>query len=507
MARVAMGAMGLVLAGLLARPAFARAPEGLSFAIRLATELPEPFDGRVLVYLSKTEREPRLWSNWARLEPLLAADLRGLRSGETVVLDDSNAQAFPVPLRDLEGGRYLAQAVLDLRRDCPFPGMAAGNPCSAPTPIVLHPAEPGRFELVCDQRVPTTPLRETRTAHVFQMRSSLLSAFHGHTVLLRALVHLPEAWFEEPDRRFPLHVFLSGFGARLEGFEFVPWPAAPLDGVPMVMLYPDPSCASGYCGFADSDNNGPWGAAFLQELIPAVEEEYRCFGAPEARFLAGHSSGAWSALWLMTRYPEAFGYAWACAPDPVDFHDFLGVDLYAPDANLFFDADGGPRPFCQLGNFWPLGYTREYSDRERLLRGGVLASFEALFGPRGGDGRPAELWDRVTGAVDPAVAQAWGRYDIARLLQEGWDDLGPKLEGKLAVTMGQGDNFMLQGSVRLLQQELETLGADVPVRLLAGDHFSVRGGDEAEEQSRVMAKLFRSWQASHEDSGAASDGR
>ena len=36
--------------------------------------------------------------------------------------------------------------------------------------------------------------------------------------------------------------------------------------------------------------------------------------------------------------------------------------------------------------------------------GGQLASFEWVFSPRGPDGRPAPLFDRVTGEIDPTVA-------------------------------------------------------------------------------------------------------
>jgi S-formylglutathione hydrolase FrmB len=427
----------------------------------------ERFDGRALVFLSKTAREPRTWDNWARLEPVIGEDFTGVAPDEVMRLA-GDAASFPVPLADLEGGRYFAQAVLDLRRDQPFPGTAAGNPCSAPVAIELHPGQDWSFRLVCDRTIPEAAMAATRWAHPFQVRSELLSEFCGRPVLMRALVHLPEAWYLEPDRRFPLHL---------------------VGDVPMITVYPDPSCANGYCGFADSENNGPWGEAFVRELLPAIEEEYRGIGSP-ARYLVGHSSGGWSALWLMCTYPDAFDFAWASSPDPVDFRDFLGVDLYAERANLYFDERGEPRAFCQLGNIWPVGYTLEYGARESVLRGGILSSFEALFSPRAADGTPERLWDRRDGTVRADVARAWSRYDIGRILRERWSELGSKLDGKLAITIGDHDNFLLQGSVALLRSEMQELGADVSVRVVPGDHFSVRSYENYSEETLAIARAF-----------------
>jgi len=393
--------------------------------------------------------------------------------------------------------------VVDLDLERPWPGTAPGNPCSAPLEVELHAADAPRIELTCDRVVPRPKIEETRYAKLFELRSERLSAFFGHPVTMRALVHLPQAWYDEPERRFPVHYFLSGFGATIDGFDFVDWPAPVLEGEPMVMVYPDPSCPTGHCGFADSDNSGPWASAFTEELVPAIEARYRGIGAPAARFLVGHSSGGWGALWLMVTHPGTFGYVWASSPDPVDFHDFMGVDLYAPGANVFRDADGDLRPFCRIGNFWTVGYTEEHSDRERILRGGVLRYFEALYGARGPDGRPVPLFDRETGAVDPAAVRAWSRFDIARVLRERWDTLGPRLSGRLSITMGDRDNFLLQGSVERLKEELAERGADVSVRLVAGDHFSVRSYDRYREEVHAMLDTYRAWERQHPDGAPA----
>src|SRR5207248_5082780 len=77
---------------------------------------------------------------------------------------------------------------------------------------------------------------------------------------------------------------------------------------------------------------------------------------------------------------------------------------------------------------------QEYAHLERVegYYGGQMASFEAVFSPRGPDGQPLPLFDRDTGRIDPLVQKYWeDHYDITRLLQRNWSTLGPKLRGRL----------------------------------------------------------------------------
>src|SRR6201996_493468 len=68
--------------------------------------------------------------------------------------------------------------------------------------------------------------------------------------------------------------------------------------------------------------------------------------SPSGRLLTGHSSGGWAALWLQVTYPKLFGGTWPTSPDPSDFRDFLGIDLYAPNANVYRKPDGTPWPLA-----------------------------------------------------------------------------------------------------------------------------------------------------------------
>jgi enterochelin esterase-like enzyme len=268
--------------------------------------------------------------------------------------------------------------------------------------------------------------------------------------------------------------------------------ASNVAGEEMIYVMLDPSCPLGHHVFADSDNNGPYGQALIDELIPHIESKFRISAEPRARFVTGHSSGGWSSLCLQVAYPDYFGGVWSTAPDPVDFRDFQKVDIYAPGVNLFIDADGKERPLIRRGGKTVMTY-RPFSDVEHVMgHGGQLGSFEAVFSPRGPDGKPMPLWDRKTGAIDPKVATSWERYDIRLRLERRWPELAPKLAGKLHVYMGDEDNYFLDGAVRLLQKSLAGLGSDAKVEMFPGrDHSSLMTTELRQRIAREMAEQFR----------------
>ena len=158
----------------------------------------------------------------------------------------------------------------------------------------------------------------------------------------------------------------------------------------MIYVMLDPNCRTGHHVFADSANNGPYGQALIEELIPHIETKFRALARPSARFLTGHSSGGWSSLWLQVTYPDFFGGIWSTAPDPVDFRDFQMIDLYAAGTNMFTDDKGQRRPIAR-SNGKPSLYYKPFSDMEDVMgRGGQLYSFEAVFSQRGPDGQPLQ---------------------------------------------------------------------------------------------------------------------
>lgn len=450
----------------------------------------KPFTGRVLVMLGTVGSEPRLGPNWFGPSPFFAKDVKNWNPGETLTFG-IDAISYPKAMNKLPAREYAIQAVLDLDQASSHRiGSAPGNGYSSAAKAVLDPAKGFSVNLVIDQLVKETPFRETDRIKLVEIESRLLTQFHGKPMKIRAGVKLPRSFSETPEQKYPVIYEIPGFGGNHRSVGRDPLTAHS----PVEMLYVvlDPDCRTGHHVFADSVNNGPYGQALIDELIPEIEKRYRGVGKPTARFLTGHSSGGWSSLWLQVTYPEFFGGTWSTAPDPVDFRDFQRINIYDAKTNMFTETSGASRPLARRGET-PIIFYKAFSDMENVLgRGGQLYSFEAVFSPKDGNGQPRQLWDRATGAIDQETARYWERYDIRLQLERNWSTLGPKLTGKIHVFMGDMDTFYLEGATRLLKESLKKLGSDAVVELVPGkDHGSLLNAALFKRIATEMAEQYR----------------
>jgi hypothetical protein len=196
-------------------------------------------------------------------------------------------------------------------------------------------------------------------------------------------------------------------------------------------------------------------------------------------------------LWLQVNYPSVFGGTWPTAPDAADFRAFIPVDLTT--ARNMYRTPDGKRTIVMRANGREIAM-EDYARREFVLGeyGGQVSSFEAVFSPRGADGRPMRLFDRVTGEIDREVAKAWERYDIARILRKNWRDLRSKLNGKIHLYVGTADNYYLDKPARLLQQTIKELGGTASFVFLPGrTHENVYENGVAEQIWREMWNTAR----------------
>ncbi|MBE1162702.1 alpha/beta hydrolase [Dyella acidiphila] len=431
---------------------------------------------------------------------IAAEDIDRLVPGQMVDID-ADRLAFPSAWSKLPPGDYAVQAVLDVHHDYNYSGRSAGDLVSSVVNVHLPSSEIPSLSL--DQTVPARDPWQLPASMPQQLRdgaaaarehsqlvdfvSPSLSAFWGRPIHMLGRVLLPPGYDAAGAAHYPTVYYTHGFTGNIDRFArvmaYVENGMASKAMPPMIWVFLDESSATGTHEFADSVNNGPWGQALTTELIPYLEAHYKMDGGANGRFLNGHSSGGWATLWLQTRYPAVFGGTWSTSPDPSDFHDFTGPDLYAPHANVYRKPDGTPWPLVRdQGKV--LGTFEQFAKIERVLGpyGGQMASFEWVFSPRGKDGRPQPMFDRDTGDVDPAVVAYWhDHYDIAHRLQENWPALKPDLDGKIHLYVGTADTFYLDGAAHRLQAVLDGLHAHAEFRFVPGrTHFDLyKEGDDS----------------------------
>jgi len=487
--------------------------------IKLPVGSPAPVSGRLLLFAAPAPSGKLPDSVDAdEFNPeqvtIAAQEISSLAPGGAAEID-TDADAYPNGFSALKPGAYGLQAVLDTRHDYAYAGRAAGDLISdvalltvgtatthVPSLTLAHivpesdpwqqpPRVPAKFRALVEAARPYVA--------AIEFQSPALTRFWGRPIMMRGWVLTPPTYAAQSTTRFPTVYYTNGFsGTRtslLRPLAYVRAAEASGDLPPMIWVFLDQSSPTGTHEFADSVNNGPWGQAVTTELIPYLERQYRMEAKPSERFLIGHSSGGWATLWLQTSYPSFFGGTWSSSPDPSDFHDFLGTDIYAPHANAYHRPDGTPTPLVRM-NGKVVASVEEVSSLEAVLgpSGGQMSSFDWVFSPRGPDGAPIPLFDRASGAVNPSVAAYWkANYDIANLVATRWPQIHGDLTGKIHVMVGDADTFYLDGPAHRLETTLNTLHAGAKFTFVPGrGHFDlyVKGNDEFGRFKDVVWQIY-----------------
>lgn len=458
-------------------PASAVQP-GIRFEVSVPANLPaEKRDGRLFVAIgTRGMREPRMLlgdaENFTAFSPpVLGRDANAFGPGSVAVVDGS-AATFPAGnFARLPAGEYVVQAVFHANRDLNRPD-APGNLYSTPVRVALDQARAGTLKLELTNVIPPDEVpRDTDYVKYVKLRSELLSRFHGRPMYLRAAVILPRDFDRESDRRYPLRVHIGGYGTRYtaagrmmsgqSGFRRA-WLAD--DAPRMLLLHLDGAGPYGDPYQVNSDNNGPYGDALTQELIPYVEAKFRGIGAGYARVTDGVSTGGWVSFALQVFYPDFFNGCWSNAPDPVDFRAYELINIY-DDPNAYVNRRGFEHPSARDVSGEPRYTVRFECQLEVVLgrgdrwwlSGKDWCAWNAVFGPRGADGLPKPLWDGKTGAIDRSVVEQWKKYDLRRVLEDNWPVLGPKLKGKIHLSVGDADDYFLNNAVHLLDAAMQNV--------------------------------------------------
>jgi hypothetical protein len=494
----------LALLWLFSLPATAQEEPRGAFELVLApTQFVEPFTGDLFVAYSSQGEPRQAMHGWFGAPPVLRFSVQGLEPGSArrFTVEEADAHA-PADWSTVEAKRWRVQAIARRSLTGRQAGLDEGDVTSAVAEIEYVPGEEGAVRLTLDSPVLAPEVRETERVKLFEFTSPSLSEFHGFEYVLRAGVLLPSSYGAEA--RYPVVYSVTGFGGTWEdirGYERRVTPGSALDQC--LVVVPDASNRYGHSVFCDSPSIGPWGKALVDELIPALEQEFGGAG-PEHRYVTGVSSGGWSSLWLQVAYPEAFAGCWSHCPDPIDFHDFQQIDLYNPlpdgsPRNMYVDEQGKKRPLARQGERVMLLY-EDFVRREHVLNpGGQIRSFEATFSPPAADGTPRRVFDVESGAIDHAVAATWKPYDIAHTLLTGWKELRPRLAGKIHLFAGEVDTFYLEGAVERFRTAAEAGGLleHMQVEVIPGMAHTLHG----EGQKQMESVILERW-AAREQVGA-----
>jgi S-formylglutathione hydrolase FrmB len=484
------------------------------FTVQAPSTITEPISGRLLIFLKAGTGDKEV--DASQLNPtstwIGAREVQSLSAGASVDVDpDAEGIASPSPFASIPAGDYQVQAVLDVDHTYNYKGRGpqdwispvvalphwtAGEGAEPVLQLTGHPVEdPARVAFLAKNRAQVVP----GVVQLEEFHSTLLEQFWGHPVSFGAWVILPPGYAEHTAERYPTVYWTHGFGGSLQTIlsaglvirDRMKEGKMP----PMIWVMLDESCAQGTHEFADSVNNGPWGAALTTEFIPYLERKYRMDARTTGRFLNGHSSGGWATLQLQINYPKVFGGTWSTSPDPSDFHDFTGPDLYAANVNMYRRADGSAQPLIRVDGK-VVATVEQYSKYEQALGpyGGQMASFEWVFSPKSDGGAPRQVFNRVTGDVDPTVVAYWhDHYDLAHLVEASWPRLKPDLTGRIHLFVGTADTFYLDGPARMFEARLTRLGAEPHFTYLPGKtHFDlyVVGDDRTALFDQIGAEMY-----------------
>ena len=451
-----------------------------------ATAHGEAVTGRVYVMLSRAnDREPRFQIGRTGV-PFFGRDVDALAPGQVAIIDDTDPGS-PLPsVRDIPPGDYYVQGFVNIYSAFPradghvvwmhddrWEGQqwprSPGNLYSTVQRVRIDPPLGGVIRLSAEHVIPPIAIpADTEWVRRFRFQSQMLTRFWGRPVYLGATALLPRN-YEDETINYPVNYVQGHFSLRAPlGFEpgselYTEWIQ---DNFPRMLIvtfqHPNPYFDSSYA--VNSVNVGPYGDAIMQELIPEVERRFRVISEPDARLLSGGSTGGWEALALQIFHPDFFGGTWAYCPDPVTFTDVERINIYR-DVNAFYKQHDWRRvvtPNTRETN-GEIRLTSRQRNHFELVNGTKGRSGEqfdiwsAVFGPLGEDGYFEPLFDKLTGEINPSVAEHWrDHYDLLYYLQTNWETVGPDLVDKIHVYVGSMDNFYLNNAVRKLEAWMKT---------------------------------------------------
>jgi hypothetical protein len=338
------------------------AAAGQSFTVIFPTEASaQSMNGRLLLLLSTDPgAEPRMQINdTPRTQMLFGVTVDGWEPNQPMTVD-AGAWGYPVrSLKDVPQGEYTVQAVLNKyetfhrsdgktiklhmdQGEGQHWNISPGNLYSKPKKIRLTTGG-AAIPIALTEVIPSIAAKpDTKYVRHIHIQSQLLTKFWGRPMELSAIVLVPEGFDEHPNAHFPLMIFHDHFVDDFDNFRTTPpdpnlkpdyserfhisgynkiqqqesykfyqqWISPKFPRFLAVKIqHANPYYDDSYA--VNSANVGPYGDAIEQELIPAIEKQFRAIVQGWARFVYGGSTGGWEALAVQIYHPDYYNSAFA----------------------------------------------------------------------------------------------------------------------------------------------------------------------------------------------------
>jgi S-formylglutathione hydrolase FrmB len=280
----------------------------------------------------------------------------------------------------------------------------------------------------------------------------------GDPTTRQITIWLPPSYDRAPERRYPVIVWLAGYGGTgqmlFSGSPWQPGLGTRLDRLvasgrmgEAIVVAPDCFTRWGGAQYLDSPAIGRYETHLLHEVLPAVDTRCRTIATREARAIGGKSSGGFGALALAMRYPDLFA---AVASHAGDMYFELSVLPDLATAARTLRRRGG------LDGFLAHFEAHEPKSGEDFTTMMVLALCGAYSPDPDRPHGVALPFDVDTGEIDWAIWRRWKAWDPVQMARDRAEALrGMKL---IFVDAGTRDEHNLDLGARIFVRRLRALG-------------------------------------------------
>ncbi|GAA5182675.1 alpha/beta hydrolase family protein [Niveibacterium umoris] len=174
-------------------------------------------------------------------------------------------------------------------------------------------------------------------------------------------VYLPPAYFDDPERRFPVVYYLHGFGG---GMGFLSYFKDALDTemrkpdvTPFIIVEADGTNSLRGSFYVNSAVTGRWEDHVVKELVAWADSTLRTIPTSQGRGIAGASMGGFGAIHLGMRHPDVYQSVLAFAPGLVapgqikSAWDSWNSEIKRAYGAAFSPNPALPRPHAEIPRF------------------------------------------------------------------------------------------------------------------------------------------------------------